>query len=155
MSKMLCRFRSSKTFGQVTKIYNKKNTGDYVEDEGGVLFEIKLYLNRDGLPSCIGRFNSRVPVEIMLIQTDLGVEGCSIDEIVGTVMVVHMEMNDRFVEGILNVYTAVYKTALMGILNPLPRSLSRTIICGSETGAWRTVLTLDICRHRAVIRRIM
>jgi hypothetical protein len=30
---MLGRFRSNKTYGQVTKIYNKKKTGDDVDDE--------------------------------------------------------------------------------------------------------------------------
>jgi hypothetical protein len=58
MSKMLCRFRSNKTFGQVMKIYNKKKTGDDVEDQGDVLFDINLYLKRVGLPSCPGQFNS-------------------------------------------------------------------------------------------------
>jgi hypothetical protein len=77
---------------QVTKIYNKKKTGGDVEDEGGVLFDINLYLKRGGLPSCIVRFHSRVTVERMLVQTDLGIEGCRIDEIVGTVMVVYMDM---------------------------------------------------------------
>jgi hypothetical protein len=104
MSKMLCQFRSNKTFGQVTKIYNKKKTGDDVEDEGDVLFDINLYIKRGGLPSCLGRFNSRIPVERMLVQTDLGIEGCTIGDIVGTVMVVHMDMYDQLMEGLLNVY---------------------------------------------------
>jgi hypothetical protein len=69
-----------------------------------VLFDINLYLKRGGLHSCIGWFNSQVPVERMLVQTDLGVEGCRIDEIVGTVMVVHMDMYDRLMEDLLNVY---------------------------------------------------
>jgi hypothetical protein len=89
----------------VTKIYNKKKTGDGVKYEGGVLFDIKLYLKRVGIPSCLGRFNSRVPVERMLVQRNLVVEGCRIDEIVSTVMVVHMDMYDRIMEGILNVYS--------------------------------------------------
>jgi hypothetical protein len=104
MSKMLCWFRSNKTFGQVTKIYNNKKTGDDVKDEGDVLFDINLYLKRGGLPSCLGWFNSRVPVERMLVQTDLGIEGYRIDEIVGTVMVVRMDMYDWLVEVLLNVY---------------------------------------------------
>jgi hypothetical protein len=104
MSKMLCRFILNKTFGQVMNIYNKKKTGDDVKDEGGVLFDINLYLKRGGLPSCIGRFNSRVPVEKMLVQTDLGVEGCTIGDIAGTVMVFHMDMYDRIMEGLLNFY---------------------------------------------------
>jgi hypothetical protein len=88
----------------VTKIYNNKKTGDDVEDEGDVLFDINLYLKIGGMPICLGRFKIRVPVEIMLVQTDLGIEGCRMDEIVGTVMVVHMEMYDRLMEGLLNVY---------------------------------------------------
>jgi hypothetical protein len=44
MRQMLGRFGSKKTFGQVMKIYNKKNTGDDVKDEGDVLFDINLYL---------------------------------------------------------------------------------------------------------------
>jgi hypothetical protein len=38
----------------------------------------------------------------------------------------------------------VHKTALAGILNPLPRILSRALMCGSETGAWITVLPSTI-----------
>jgi hypothetical protein len=104
MNKMLFRFRSNKTFGQVTKIYNKKKTGDDVKDEGDVLFDINLYLKRGGLPSCLGRFNSRVPVERMLVQSDLGIKGCTIGDIIGTVMVVNMDMYDRLMEGLSNVY---------------------------------------------------
>jgi hypothetical protein len=104
MSKMLGRCRSKKTFGQVTKIYNKKKTGDDVENEGDVLFDNNLYIKRGDLRRCLGRFNSRVPVERMLVQMDLEIEGCRIDEIVGTVMVVHMDMYDRLMEGLLNVY---------------------------------------------------
>jgi hypothetical protein len=102
MIKMLFRFRSNKTFGQVTKIYNKKKTGDDVEDEGDVLFDINFYLKRGGLPSCLGRFNNRPPVERMLVQTDLGIEGCMLGDIVVTV--VHMYMYDRLMKGLLNVY---------------------------------------------------
>jgi hypothetical protein len=40
----------------------------------------------------------------MLVQTDLGIEGCRIDKIVGTVMRVHMDMYDWLMEGLLNVY---------------------------------------------------
>jgi hypothetical protein len=35
---------------------------------------------------------------------------------------------------------AAHKSALVAILNPLPSSLSHTIICGAETGDWLTVL---------------
>jgi hypothetical protein len=104
MSKMLFRFRSNKTFGQVTKIYNKKKTEDDVKEEGDVIFDINLYLKRGDLPTCLGRFNSHVPVERILVQTDLRIEGCMIGDIVGTVMVVHMDMYGRVVEGLLNVY---------------------------------------------------
>jgi hypothetical protein len=95
MSKMLFRFRSNKTFGQVTKIYNNKKTGDDVEEEGDVLFDINLYLKRGGLPTCLGRFNIHVPVERMLVQMDLMIEGCMIGDIVGAAMVVYMDMYDR------------------------------------------------------------
>jgi hypothetical protein len=104
MGKMLFRFISNKTFGQVTKIYNKNKTGDDVEEEGSVLFYINLYLKRVGMPICLGRFNSHVPVEIMLVQTNLRIEGCMIGDIVGTAMVVRMDMYDRLVEGLLNIY---------------------------------------------------
>jgi hypothetical protein len=92
------------TFGQVTHIYNKKKTGDDVEEEGDVIFDINLYLKRGGLPTCLGRFNSHVPVERMLVQTDELIEGCMIGDIAGTAMVVHMDMYDRIMEGLLNVY---------------------------------------------------
>jgi hypothetical protein len=104
MSKMLFRFRSNKTFGQVTNTYNNKKTGDDVEEEGDVVFDINLYLKRGGLPTCLGRFNSHVPVERMLVQTDLMIEGCMIGDIVGTAMVVRMDMYERLMEGLLNVY---------------------------------------------------
>jgi hypothetical protein len=39
---------------------------------------------------------------------------------------------------------AARKSALVAILNPLPRSLSGTIIRGTETGAWLTVLSSTI-----------
>jgi hypothetical protein len=103
MSKMLCQFRSNKTFGQVTNIYNKKKTGDDVEYEGDVFFDINLYLKRGGayLPCQV---QQPVHVERMLVQTDFGIEGCTIGDIVGTVMVVHMDMYDRLMEGLFNVY---------------------------------------------------
>ena len=45
-----------------------------------MLFDIHLYLKRGGLSTCLGRFNSHVPVERMLVQTDLRIEGCMIGE---------------------------------------------------------------------------
>jgi hypothetical protein len=50
MRKMLGQFRLKKTFGQVTKLYTKKKTGDDVEDEGDVLFDINLYHKRGAMP---------------------------------------------------------------------------------------------------------
>jgi hypothetical protein len=104
MSKMLSRFRLDKTFGQVTIIYNKKKTGDDVEEEGYVIFDINLYLNRGSMPTCLGRFNSHVPVERMLVQMDELIEGCMTGDIAGTAMVIHLDMYDRLMEGLLNVY---------------------------------------------------
>jgi hypothetical protein len=69
-----------------------------------VLFDINLYLKRGGLPTCLGRFNSHVPVERMLVQTDELIEGCMIGDITGTAMLVHMDMYERLMEGLLNVY---------------------------------------------------
>jgi hypothetical protein len=90
---------------QVTKLYNKKKTGDAdVENEGDVLLDINLYLKRGDLLSSLGRFNIRIPVERMLVQIDLGIEGFRTDDIVGTVMVVHMDLYDWLMEGLLNVY---------------------------------------------------
>jgi hypothetical protein len=69
-----------------------------------VILDINLYSKRGTLPISLGRFNSRIPVERMLVQTDLGIEGFRMDEIVGTVMVVHMDLYDRLMEGLLIVY---------------------------------------------------
>jgi hypothetical protein len=95
---VLFQFRSKKTFGQVMNLYNNKTTADAdAEDEGDVLLDINLYLKREALPSI-------VPVEIILVPTDLGTEGCRMEEIVGTVIVVHIDRYDRLMEGLLNVY---------------------------------------------------
>jgi hypothetical protein len=40
----------------------------------------------------------------MLVQTDELIKGCTIGDITGTAMVVHMDMYDRLMEGLLNVY---------------------------------------------------
>jgi hypothetical protein len=89
MIKMLFQFRMKKTFRQVTNLHKKKTAYVDAGDEGGVLLDINLYLKRESLPR-LGRFNSRVPVERMLVQMDLGIEGFRMDNIVGTVMVFHM-----------------------------------------------------------------
>jgi hypothetical protein len=136
MSKMLVEFRSKKTFGQVMKLYNKKKTVDVdVVDEGDVLLDINLYIKRGAFSSSIGQFNSRIHVERMLVQTDLGIEGCRMDKIVGTVMVVHMDRYDRLIEGLLNVYF------LDGVFEPMNLSLlikSRKFHCRSSSDLFRT-----------------
>jgi hypothetical protein len=37
----------------------------------------------------------------MLVQTDLAIDGCMMKEIVGTLMVVHMDRYDWLVEGLV------------------------------------------------------
>jgi hypothetical protein len=89
----------------VADLYNKKKTADSdAEHDGDVLLDIDLYLKREDLTYSLGRFNGIVPVERMLVQTDLFIEGFRIDEIFGTVMVVHMDWYDRLTEGLLNAY---------------------------------------------------
>jgi hypothetical protein len=88
MSKMLFQFRSKNTFGQVINLYNKKNTADAdAKDEGDVSIDINLYIKREAFSSSLGRLNSRLTVARMLVQTDLGIEGCPMDGIGGTLMV--------------------------------------------------------------------
>jgi hypothetical protein len=91
-SKMLTQFWSNKTFGQVTNLYNK-NTED--ADEEDVLLDINLYLKQEALSSSLRRFSSRVPEQCMPIQTDLDIEGWRMDDIIGTVMVVHADNRSR------------------------------------------------------------
>jgi hypothetical protein len=85
-------------------LYNKKKTADDdVEDEGDVLLDINLYLKRAALLNILGRFKSRVQVERMLVQTDLGIECCRMENNVCTVMMVHMDRYEWLMEGLLNV----------------------------------------------------
>jgi hypothetical protein len=65
---------------------------------------VNLYLKRDQLPSSLGRFNSRVPRESMLVQKNLVIEGCEVRDITVTVMVIHMDKHDKLMEGLINVY---------------------------------------------------
>jgi hypothetical protein len=60
------------------------------------MFDMNLYLERDQLPSSLGRFNSRVPREITIVQTNLVIEGCKVRYIIDTVMIIHM---DKHYEG--------------------------------------------------------
>jgi hypothetical protein len=109
-----CSSIMRKMLFQVMNLYNKKNTADAdTEDEGDVLLDINLYLKREALLSSIGRFNSRVPGGRMLVHTHLVIEGCRMDQSVGTVMVVH----GRLMEGLLNVYF------LDSVFNPMNLSL--------------------------------
>jgi hypothetical protein len=56
MSKILGQFRSKKTFGQVMKIYNKKKTGDDVEDEGTSTFISREVVCRAALVGSTAEF---------------------------------------------------------------------------------------------------
>jgi hypothetical protein len=55
------------------------------------------------LGSKYDRFNNRAP-QGMLVQTDLVIEGCLMEETVGSGMVISMDHYARLVEGLLNVY---------------------------------------------------
>jgi hypothetical protein len=52
----------------------------------------------------LDRFNSRFPQCRMLVQTYMIIEGCPIEEIVGSVMAIHMDCYDMITEGLLHVY---------------------------------------------------
>jgi hypothetical protein len=52
----------------------------------------------------------------------------------------HRATTSKFKAEIKKQKEAAHKSALVAILNPLPRSLSRTIMRGTATGAWLTVL---------------
>jgi hypothetical protein len=56
----------------------------------------------------------------------------------------HWATTSKFKVEIKKQKDAAHKSALVAILNPLPRSLSRTIMRGTETGAWLTVLPSTI-----------
>jgi hypothetical protein len=97
--------RASVMFGQVTNIHNLRQVAILPnEEDEDIMFSMNLYLKRDQLPSSLGCFNSCVPREIMRVQTNLGIEGCEVRDIIGTVMVIHMDTHDKLMEGLLNVY---------------------------------------------------
>jgi hypothetical protein len=103
----------------VTNIYDSQQVARLSDDEDeDVMFDMNLYLKRDQLPSSLGRFNSRVPRESMLVQTNLVIEGCEVRDITGTVMVIHMDKHDKLMEGLLNVYflDSLYEPANLRLL---------------------------------------
>jgi hypothetical protein len=102
-TQMLKHFRASVTFVQVTNIYESQQDARLSDDED-VIFDMNLYLKRYQLPSSLGRFNSRVPRESMLVQTKLVIEGCELREINVPVVVIHMDKHDKLMEGLINVY---------------------------------------------------
>jgi hypothetical protein len=95
----------------VTNLYDEKPL-DCSSIEKDVSICINLYLKRDALPMSIGRFNSRAPQCSMLVQTDLSIEGCLMEDNVGSTMVIHMDRYGRLMKGLLNVYAicGVYQT---------------------------------------------
>jgi hypothetical protein len=98
---MLKEFVSVKTYGQVTNVYDHSRSTDN-EDE--VKFDINLHLKRDDLPCTIGNLNSRAPDGRMLVQIYLVINDCSLEDVTGCIMVIHMDQHDRLVEGLLHVY---------------------------------------------------
>jgi hypothetical protein len=100
---MLKQFLSTYTFGKVTHLYTTKPQ-DPSSSENDIFTGINLYLNRDVLPASLGRFNIRAPQGSMLVQADLTIEGCLMEKIVGSNMVIDMDHYDRLIEGLLHVY---------------------------------------------------
>jgi hypothetical protein len=91
ITQMLKQFIASVRFGQVTKIYDSQQVARLSDDEDeDIMFDMNLYLKWDQLTSSLGCFNSHVPCESMLVQTNLVIEGCEVRDITGTVMVIHM-----------------------------------------------------------------
>jgi hypothetical protein len=91
---MLNQFCSTNTFGQVMSLYDAKPQ-DASSNENYVFIDINLYLKRDVLPMSVGHFNSRVPQGRMLVQTDLAIEGCLMEETIFSVMKIHMDHYER------------------------------------------------------------
>jgi hypothetical protein len=96
---MLKQFRAWKTFRQVKNLDNMADP----EDED-VLFDMNPNLKREALSSSLGRFNSRIPQDRMLVQTGLLLQRCRLAEVIGNVFFVHMEKHDQLMDGLLNVY---------------------------------------------------
>jgi hypothetical protein len=117
-TQMLKQFRASVTFGQVTKTYDSRVARLSDDEEEDVMFDVNLYVKWDQLPSSLGHFNSRIPREIMLDQTNLVIEGYEPRDIIGSVMVIHMDKHDKLMEGLLNVYflDSLYEPANLRLL---------------------------------------
>jgi hypothetical protein len=77
-----------------------------------------LYLKRDALPISLGRFNICAPPGKMLVQTNLGVESCSLSDVQGTSMLIHMDKHDMLMEGLMNVYfiDSIYEPRTLRLL---------------------------------------
>jgi hypothetical protein len=94
---MLQQFRVTQTFGQVTMLHDSPSSEE-------VFIDMHLYLKCNALPISLGRFNSCTPPGKMIVQTNLVIESCSLSDIQGTSMLIHMDKHDRLTEGTLNVY---------------------------------------------------
>jgi hypothetical protein len=83
-----------------------------------VFIDMNLYLKRNALPISLGRFNSCVPPGKMLVQTNLVIEACSLYDVQGTAMLIHMDKHDRIMEGLLNVYfiDSIYEPKTLRLL---------------------------------------
>jgi hypothetical protein len=97
---MLKEFFAVKTYGQVTNVYDHSRA----QNEDEVKFDINLYPKRDKLPCNLGRFNSRLPEDRRIVQTDLVITDCCLEDVDGCLMVIHMDQHDRLVEGLLHDY---------------------------------------------------
>jgi hypothetical protein len=86
-------------FGQITIMY------DVVEEENPhVEFDMNMYMQRKKLPNSLGRFSRGVPEEQMLVQTDLCMVACLLEDISCAAMVTHMSGHDTLLDGLLHVY---------------------------------------------------
>jgi hypothetical protein len=65
---------------------------------------MKVYMQRKKLTGSLGRISSGVPKEQMLVQTDLCMVGCLLDEIGCAAMVIHMSSHDTLMVSLLHMY---------------------------------------------------
>jgi hypothetical protein len=100
---MLNQVHSTKTFGQAVSLQDAKPQ-DSPSIENDVFIDIDLCIKRDVLSTSLVRFKSLAPQGRMLVETGLTIEGCLMEETVGSVMVIHIDLYDRLMEGLLNVY---------------------------------------------------
>jgi hypothetical protein len=84
----LQQFRGTQTFGQVTMLHDSPSSEE-------VFIDMNLYLKRDALPSSLGRFNSCASPGKMIVQCNLVIESCSLSDVQGTSMLIHMDKHDR------------------------------------------------------------